>query len=483
MSTNNKPRLVIIISDGPMLVGTPEQVANRPAIHIPIEFPPIPLATIATTIATGVTPVVHGIVTAVTVDDETFRIRETVASDRLFQAFWTQSGLQTKLINWPAIEGDSSVTSYVHSDVFAKAEECLDADVIGMVLPSKVREQSTSESVREQQQELETFLTSLTHSTRVLLVHKRTNNGGHIPNARLSLCATFLVDGCAHELRRSSYLEVMGGAMYVLSGVSCPMGVKLPQWQFITSLVDCLETRSFPINPKKNETDWLQLIDKISKTKDEESFALLKQRFTTLVSVSFKKKLWKELEYNSECLIQLEGKPFERWLKILALHQQDKKEELVTAVDDLCDFYPNIFITRIAKSLLLFEAKPDETLELLKDIDPKKIAVFHALGTFGRICIRVGLEEKGVQALQLALQKQIFIPADRVHLARHYANTEDFESALKSLGRMGMGGEITWQELRLRILVALQLTDQAKQVAGNILQIKPAHQQALNVLG
>jgi len=372
MSTNNKPRLVIIISDGPMLVGTPEQVANRPAIHIPVDFPPIPLATIATTIATGVNPVVHGIVTAVTVDGETFQIRDTVASDRCFQAFWTQSGLHTKLINWPATEGDSDVTSYEHSDVFAKAKECLEADVIGMVLPSNVREQSTPDSVREQQQELETFLSSLTHSTRVLLVHKRTNNGGHIPNARLSLCATFLVDGCAHELRRSSYLEVMGGAMYVLSGVSCPMGVKLPQWHFIKALVDCLETRVFPINPKNEETDWLQLIDKISESKNEESIALLNQRFTTLVSVSFKKKLWKELEYNSECLIQLEGKPFERWLKILALHQQDKKEELVTAVDDLCDFYPNIFITRIAKSLLLFEAKPDETLELLKDIDPKK---------------------------------------------------------------------------------------------------------------
>ena len=70
----------------------------------------------------------------------------------------------------------------------------------------------------------------------------------------------------------------------------------------------------------------------------------------------------------------------------------------------------------------------------------------------------VGLEEKGVEALQLALQKQIVIPADRAHLALHYANKEDFESALKSLGRIGIGGEITWQELRLRILVALQLT-------------------------
>jgi len=53
----------------------------------------------------------------------------------------------------------------------------------------------------------------------------------------------------------------------------------------------------------------------------------------------------------------------------------------------------------------------------------------------------------------------------------------------KIIGHVGIGGEITWQGLRLRILVALQLTDQAKQVAGNILQIKPAHQQALNVLG
>jgi len=483
MSTNNKPRLVIIISDGPMLVGTPEQVANRPAIHIPVDFPPIPLATIATTIATGVTPVVHGIVTAVTVDDETFQIRETVASDRRFQAFWTQSGLQTKLINWPATDGDTDVTSYEHSDVFAKAEECLDADVIGMVLPSKAREQSTPERVLEQQQELETFLSSLTHNTRVLLVHKRTNNAGNIPKARRSLCATFLVDGCAHELRRSSYLPVMGGAMYVLSGVSPPMGVKLPKWPFIMPLFDCLETGLFPINPKTEDTDWLQIIDKISESKNKESIALLKQRFTTLVSVSFKKKLWKELEYNSEYLIQLEGKPFERWLKILALHQQDKKEELATAVDDLCDFYPDKFISRIAKSLLLYEAKPDEAMELLKDIDPTKIAVWHALGTFGRMCFCIGLEEKGVEAIQLALHKQIVIPADRVHLALHYANKEDFESAMKSLGRIGIVGEITWQELRLRILVALQLTDQAKQVAGNILQIKPAHQQALDVLG
>ena len=42
MSTNNKPRLVIIISDGPMIVGTTEQIANRQAIHIPINFPHIP---------------------------------------------------------------------------------------------------------------------------------------------------------------------------------------------------------------------------------------------------------------------------------------------------------------------------------------------------------------------------------------------------------------------------------------------------------
>ena len=483
MSTNNKPRLVIIISDGPMIVDTPEQVANRPAIHIPINFPPIPLATIATTIATGVTPVVHGIVTAVTVDDETFQIRKAVASDRRFQAFWTQSGLQTKLINWPATEGDSDATSYECNDIFAKAEECLDADVIGMVLPSKAREQSTPEIVLEQQQELETFLSSLSYDTRVLLVHKRTNNAGYILKARHSLCATFLIDGCAHELRQASYLPVIGGAMYVLSGVSPPMGVKLPKWPFIMPLFDCLETGLFPINPKTEDTDWLQIIDKISESKNKESIALLKQRFTTLVSVSFKKKLWKELEHNSEYLIQLEGKPFERWLKILALHQQDKKEELAAAIDDLCDFYPKIFIARIAKSLLLYEANPDEALELLKNIDPTKIGVFHALGTLGRICLRVGLNDKGIAAMELAMKTHTSIPADRAQLAQYYVEQDNYEHALQVLGSAGIGGNITWQELRLRILVALQLTDQAKQVASNIIKIKPTHAEAIRVLG
>jgi len=93
------------------------------------------------------------------------------------------------------------------------------------------------------------------------------------------------------------------------------------------------------------------------------------------------------------------------------------------------------------------------------------------------------LKEKGIEAIEQAIKKRTVIPADRAQLANYYAKRDEFEKALKALGRAGISGEISWQVLRLRILVALQLTDQAKQVASNILKIKPTHAEALKVLG
>tara|TARA_B100000959_G_scaffold215770_1_gene227211 strand:- start:347 stop:952 length:606 start_codon:yes stop_codon:yes gene_type:complete len=201
------------------------------------------------------------------------------------------------------------------------------------------------------------------------------------------------------------------------------------------------------------------------------------------MSVSFRKQKWKELAFSSECLIQLRGKPLEYWQQILALHQLGNQEALSNAIEKLEEQFPKKFITSIARSLLLYEAKTDEALELLKDIDPTKLAVFHALGTLGRMCLRVGLEEKGVEAIELAIKKRTAISVDRAQFANYFAKRNEFEKALKTLGQVGIGDEISWQELRLRILVALQLTDQAKQVAGNIIKIKPTHAEAIKVLG
>lgn len=483
MSNEKTPRLVLIVSDSPLMVGKPEKLAGRSAIHIPLASPPMPLAAIATTIATGVNPIVHGIVTVVTVDSETEEVREVVASDRRFQAFWTQSGLDVSLINWPATEGDSDATNITSDDAFEKAKELHCSDVVGIVLPTNVQDKSTPEKVRTQQTELEEYLATLPSETHVLLVYKRTNKDGIVaPHAVDTIGATLLIEGCSFASTHASFIEVFGGAIYLLAGIPCPVGVKPPQWEFMDAFKK-EEPRPFPITPEQDDTDWMQLIDNVVASKNEQAIAILTQRFLTFMSVAFKKEDWKELAPSSACLIQLRGKPLEYWQHILALQQLGEQEALETAIETLEAKFPKRLITSIAKSSLLFQSKPDEAYELLKDIDPEKIAVFHALGTFGRICFGVGLEEKGVAAIELAMKKRTAIPADRAKLAEYYVEREQYKRALQILGRTGVGGHVSWQVLRMKILVALDQPNQAKQIAANILQKKPAHAEALRVLG
>ena len=464
------------------MVGKPAQLAGRSAIHIPASTPPMPLAAIATTIATGVNPLVHGVVTAVTVDGETQQSREVVASDRRFQAFWTQSGLDVSLINWPATEGDSDVTNFTSDAPFEKAKELQHSDVVGIVLPTKVQDKSTLEKVRADQDKLEAFLATLQNETHVLLLYKRTNEEGNIPKAIHTLGATLLIEGCSYDSIHSSFIEVFGGATYLLAGIPCPVGVKLPQWDFVQAFKK-EGTSLFPITPEQDEIDWIQLCNDVLVSDNKQAVAVLLQRFVTFMSVSFKKHLWKELAFSSECLMQLRGSPLECWQHILALQQLGDQERLANAIENLEERYPTKFITAIAKSLLLFQSKPEEAEALLQDIDPARIAVFHALGTFGRICLLVGLEEKGVAAIELAMQKRTAILADRAQLARYYFGLEKYELALQVLSRVGIGGDISWQQLRMKILVALGQTDQAKQIASNIIKKKPAHAEALKVLG
>jgi hypothetical protein len=482
MLADKTPRLVIVVSNGPLMIGKQELLAGRPTINIPLATPPIPLAAIATTIATGVNITTHGIVTSVSVDRVSHQVRDAVASDRRFQAFWTKSGLDISLINWPATEGDSDVSNVTSDNVFMKAKEFQHSDIVGIVLPINTQDKSTPEKVRLQQAELEAYLSSLTSETHVLLVYRRTDEEGNILNAINTIGTTLLVEGSDYDSSSATFIEVVGGAVYLLAGVPCPVGVQLPKWAFMERFSQN-ETRSFPLNPKKDEADWLQICKDVIASENKQGIAVLTQRFTTLISVSFKKRLWEELAFTSECLIQLRGKPFECWQQILGLHQLGNQEALGNAIEKLEEQFPKKYITSIARSLLLFQSNPEETKELLRDIDPTKMAVFHALGTLGRMCLRVGLEEKGIEAIELAIKKRTVIPVDRAQLANYFAKRDEFEKALKTLGRVGIGGEISWQELRLRILVALQLADQAKQVASNIIQIKPTHAEALKVLG
>ena len=415
-----------------------------------------------------------------TVDDETLEIREVTYEDRRFQTLWDGSSFDVKLINWPATKGDSRVTLYVTHTEFEQAKLCLDADILGIVLPQPARTGHSLTAIQETQRDLDEFLTSVPPDTHVLIVHKGVDEKGVPLKAQHSLYATFLVNECQFETHQNSFWELIGGAMYVLAGVPRPTGVKKPAWQFITELEQDCE-QPFPLHTKTDDVDWAEVIHRLVDSKNNAGITLLLQRFISLVSVSFKKQLWQDLEFNSSCLVQLRGNPFEFWMMILALEQQGKLEELQPVVEQLENKYPEIYLTSIA--LCLLQLDEDKRKDYLLRVDISTLGVHHALGLFGRLCLKAGLEEQGREAIALAIKKGVALFPDRAQLAKHYYENEQFEDAWRILGRVGLSsGELSWQVLRLKILTELNDEEQVVIQANRILHQNPGNEVALNAI-
>ena len=137
----------------------------------------------------------------------------------------------------------------------------------------------------------------------------------------------------------------------------------------------------------------------------------------------------------------------------------------------------------IAKSILLVEQDSNQAIKLLESIDPDELQITSALGTFGRMCMKVKLVELGARALALAIRKSAELPADRAVLAQHFYSIREYKKAMKVIGKVGLqGGDLSWRLLRLRILVALQLSEDAIQLAQGILEQHPANPEATMVL-
>jgi hypothetical protein len=480
MSTEPKSRFIMIVTDGPLMAGRPSKLGERPAIHLSIISPPLPPAAIATTIATGVSPLIHGIVTNGIVDSELLQNRESVRTDRHFQTFWDESDLEVKLINWPATIGDEQVTNLQSFHEFEDAKECLDAEIVGILLPRLARGQNTHRQVSDTQQELENFLECLPMETKVLLVHRRTGDDGVILKSMHTFCATFLVGDYEFQTKNLWQLEAIGGASYLLAGVPCPIGVVHPKLQFLSSFENDIQG-VFPKSLLPDSVDWPELIQKLIQADNTTCIALLTQRFLTLVSVAFKKQSWEKLEFNSTCLVQLRGKPFDYWMLILALERQGKLEELQSIIAQLAKLFPDIFITRIAKTLVQFDEQ--ETLDLLQSIEIEKMGVHHALGLYGRCCLKAGLKDRGEAALVLAIQKGVAISIDRVQLAMFYFKNGEYEKALRIMKRIGESDcDFSWQVLRLKILDSLNRKKEALLQAKRVLTEMPTHDFALKVL-
>ncbi len=536
MTNETLPRLVIIVSNGPLVVGRPEQLAGRATISAAISSPDLPLYAIATTVATGFDAIIHGVVTSSTVDSETLKVRPTTYKDRRFPAIWSgagQTGIQTALIDWPISEGDPDITTELGTSVidslvdksasidtvtieslgledkelnarafkilernnvsFTQAKDVLTFEhpphIIGIALENPLFGEMPQSITKHIQAELESFLSSLAEETNVLIVHKKTNESGNSHNLRFVLEATFLVDGCERETLQPVALKSIGGAAYVLANIPCPMGVLVPKFAFLESNKESNPSPVFPAQVSKDETDWLAISDKLLDLRNsgnesaQEAILILIIQFSTMSQISFLEHRWAQLEQYSNYLMKIRGRAVDYWFKILAIHQQGRLEELPEAVDRLTVRFVDQHISAIAKSLLLIEDSPEEVKLLLEGIDPREIQVGPCVGTFGRLLIRAGLIDQGVKALTMMVRSGIAIPADRAVLANVFLDQEKYELAHNAIGRIGLSkGHLSWRLIRLQILVALQKKDEAIQLATSIKEQYPSSSVAQTIL-
>ena len=480
MVEKRHPRLVMIVTDGPVMAGAPSVLGGRTAIHTSVASPPLPPAAIAVSVATGVSPMLHGILTRGTVDSKTYQIREAERSDRRAQAFWDDTDLVVKTINWPAVEGDERVTNTQSSDEFNELYSCLDADIVGVVLPRSARKSSSKELVVETQIQLEQIISKLDIQTSVIIVHRRAHDDATLLESIRPYASTFLVDDNESQIQKIPYLELVGGAAHLLAGVGCPAGVKQPTWSFLESYV-LDEPRSFPQIPSTEDTDWSDVIAHVVSNKYEPGITLLTQRFVSLISTAFKKESWEEMEYSGASLIELRGSPFDYWMLVLALDQQGKLEALQSIVEQLEKTYPQKMITTIAKGLIQLDH--DKSVEQLQEIEFSKIGIYHAIGAYGRLCLKSGLPKQGEASLLHAIRQGVATSADRAQLANYYHEQKSNEEALRVLRTVGLQrGELSWQVLRLKILVALGLEVEVIQQANQVLSQDSTHSTALSAL-
>ena len=479
MEDAQKPRLLIVVTEGPLMMGAPVSLGGRPTTNISVASPPIPPAAIAVSVTTGVNALVHNVVTRATVDSRTYEIREACREDRRAQAFWDGTDLSVKTVNWPATIGDVRVDNIDTVDCFGAIRKCLNADVVCALLPWSANQGNAIEQVRLQQEQLEDLISSLPDS-HIILIHRRTEQDGSLKSRIRPYEATLITGQDGHAIKNIPYLELIGGVAYLFAGVPCPVGVKQPEWTFLDSL-NVNAPRAFPTVSDIEDTDWFDVIEHVLKEDNKQAAKLLSMRFLAVSMLAFKKEKWEQLEFSSASLIHLRGNPYEYWMLVIALEQQAKFEQLGATVKQLTEVYPHANVTKIAE---LFVQLQDETLiEKLEQIKVDQISIPQALGAFGRLCLKTGLDELGTQAIMLAIKHGFATSSDRAQLANHFFKVENYESGLRALREVGANrGEMTWQVLRLKLLVALEKGNEATQLANVILEQDSTQENALAAL-
>lgn len=533
-SATAAPRVVLIVSNGPLCIGDPELFGGQPCSHATIKMPQLPLPALAMTAATGVNPLVHGIVTGTQLDPETLQPRPLRSSDRRFPAFWTDAaaaGLRTLAIDWPASDDDPGLPDAVtphtlnaainaadvshHADLAqlldstassdterlatmylarldivlaaaeAAASESTPPDAMAIVLrepPPSIPPERIAQYVHDR---LCPLLTALPAETTVIMV-RRWLSGDE--TTRVFPSAMTLLGGArkASSVSTGISLLAIGGATRLLCGLPCPHGIVQPRWPFLT-LPPQDSHRPFATGATSSNMDIAQLVRRVLEMSDgparTQAIAVLLKEISVLATIGSTSQRFDELAILARGMVDLRGSPVDYWSLVESLHRCGDKEGCDAAVHAMQAAHPSHPATLLAIAMSTIEKAPQQAKQMLGTVDVADFQIRSALGTLGRICLRLDLRQQGEAAIRRAIGLGVANPVDCVALSTHLLRDGQADEAFKVLGRNGIPpNNPKWCILRLRILLALGKTDRARRLADAILVDSPANGEVISLM-
>lgn len=520
------PRLVLIVSNAPILLGDPDELGGRPCHHAIIKAPPLPLPALATTAATGVSPLVHGIVCTPLVDRADLSLRPPTYADRCFPAFWTEAaaaGIRTMTIDWPASDDDPSLAITVTPQDLNQAIRAIDVeshpfletidagakasaerqkiglflsrvdftiaaaqdaaqsstppDAIAMVLRHLNEEISAQDSARYIEPRINAFLATLPETATVLIVRKWATEESSLRARPYSLT----ISGGAYRIstvETKVSLGSIGGAARSILNLPCPAGVETPRWAFL-GCKDDISHRPFPIGARSATADWDDCVQRACSLPigpaREKTIRVLTTEIGVLTVVAYAQQRWHELARYAAAMIELRGDPVDHWNLVDAINRGDDQDAKAEAIRNLKAAHPDHPVAKLAHCLELIGPAVDDAKSMLAELDIDSFPVKVALGTLGRISFRAGLEDQGRAAIQQAIHGGIATSADHVALAAHFLRNNSPQDAMTALANNGIPpSNRKWCLLRLRIVLAMGKHDAAKRLAEAIHKEWPA---------
>jgi len=535
-------RVILIVSNGPLLNTEEPSLSGRQAISVPVQVPPMQLPAIATTMATGVEPHVHGIVTWATVsakNPEHLQLVPIDAAQRRYPAFWTEAagqGLRTMAINWPATKGDPDLNDAILPTAISKVvrnELSTNPDLIDTLPPPEIGQHrrpqvatlllrldhvlaeahsavnapnphdalcialqtSSHPEVRDPiaaavHERLMAFLQTIRDDAVVVIVNPAFPDVSKFEKP--TLCRMTIICGgqVTPDKRRLIQLHSVGGAVRLLLGLPCPTGTGFPNWPFLTLPPANASDRPFPVGARSDDVDWDAIIERAiiaaRESSDEAPMAIVQnliRRFGTLARIALRWARWDQLADNAQRMVMLRGKALDHWMYVLSLDRGGNEPSRSLAIEAMVEKFPDLDITKVAQALGLIATAPDQVRALLQDINVQTLGFDSALGPIGRLCLQVKLQDMGEAMLSHSIVRNSATAADRVILANHLLKSGNAEAAFAAIGAaVSPKGSVQWSLLLLRILLATDRLDVAEQFADAVLGFHPMDPEVMHLM-